>query len=102
MSSLRIKAQADAAGATVNVLVRHPMETGRRKDESGRFVPALYIETLTCFWNDRPIMTGHCGTGIARNPFIAFRVRGARAGARLRFEWVDNTGAREQLEYTIV
>ena len=38
---IRIKAEEKAGTVTVKALIKHPMETGRRKDKNGNLVLSL-------------------------------------------------------------
>jgi sulfur-oxidizing protein SoxZ len=44
---MRIRAQASGDKATVRVLMSHEMESGQRKDASGKTVPAWFIQEVT-------------------------------------------------------
>ena len=53
--SIKLKATAENGETTVKALIKHPMETGRRKDkESGELVPAQYIEEVTVSYQGAP------------------------------------------------
>ena len=43
---IRIKAEEKAGTVTVKALIKHPMETGRRKDKNGNLVPSHHITCL--------------------------------------------------------
>jgi len=56
--SIKMKAKAANGETTVKALIKHPMETGRRKDkETGEVVPAHYIQKLTCSYQGEPVLT---------------------------------------------
>ncbi len=44
---IRIRAQLDGDTCEVKALMRHPMETGLRKNQAGDAIPAHYIEEVT-------------------------------------------------------
>jgi sulfur-oxidizing protein SoxZ len=44
---MRIRAKAEGDKTTVRVLMSHEMETGQRKDASGKVIPAWYIQEVT-------------------------------------------------------
>lgn len=95
--SIRVRTELADGAAEVRVLIRHPMETGRRRTDAGALVPAHYIERFECAHNGTIVLSAHWGTGVSKNPFVAFRLRGARAGDRLSLCWVDNRGERDEL-----
>jgi sulfur-oxidizing protein SoxZ len=89
---MRIRAQASGDKATVRVLMSHEMETGQRKDASGKLVPAWYITEVSAALNGRTVMTAQWGPAVSKNPFLQFVVKGAKAGDRVSVTWVDNKG----------
>ncbi len=89
---MRIRAQASGDKALVRVLMSHEMETGLRKDASGKLVPAWYIQQVSAALNGKPVMTAQWGPSIAKNPFLQFTVKGAKAGDKVSITWIDNKG----------
>ena len=72
--SIKLKAKAENGETTVKALIKHPMETGRRKDkESGELVPAHYIEEVVCSYQGEPLLTSELGPTISKNPFLSFK-----------------------------
>ena len=89
---MRIRAQSSGANAIVRVLMSHEMETGQRKDASGKTVPAWYIQEVTAKLNDKVVMSAQWGPAVSKNPFVQFTVKGAKAGDRVNVSWFDNRG----------
>lgn len=89
---MRIRAQAQGSGAVVRVLIAHDMETGQRKDAAGKLVPAWHITEIAATLNGQPVFAAEWGTGIAKNPFLQFTLKGARAGDKVAVTWKDNRG----------
>ena len=77
----------------VRIIVRHPMETGYRTDESGKSIPRNVIRSLTCRYNGEVVFSARLSSGIAANPYLRFFVTAKESG-QLAFEWVDDAGAR--------
>jgi sulfur-oxidizing protein SoxZ len=50
---MRIRAQAAGDKATIRVLMSHEMETGLRKDASGKLVPAWHIQEVLAQLNGK-------------------------------------------------
>lgn len=99
---MKIRATLRDDVAEVKVLINHPMETGQRKDpESGSPVPPHFIQTVTASLNGTPVMEAQWSQAISRNPFLGFRIRGARAGDRIAVSWSDNKGQHGSIETTI-
>ncbi len=90
---MRIRAQAAGANATVRVLMSHEMETGQRKDAAGKTIPAWHITEVTASHNGKAVLTAEWGPAVAKNPFLQFTVKGAKAGDKIAVTWKDNKGA---------
>ena len=98
---MRIRAQAQGDKTTVRVLMSHEMETGQRKDASGKTIPAWFIQEVTAAHNGRTVMTAQWGPSVAKNPFLQFNVKGAKAGDKIAVSWVDNKGDKRSDEATV-
>jgi len=89
---MRIRAQAADGKATVRVLMSHEMETGQRKDAAGNTIPAWYIQQVSARWNGATVMNAQWGPAVAKNPYLQFVVKGAKAGDKISITWLDNRG----------
>ena len=98
---MRIRAQLAGGGATVRVLMTHEMETGQRKDAAGKPIAAWYITEVTATHNGKTVMTAEWGTGVAKNPFTQFSIKGAKAGDKVGIMWKDNRGDTRSDEATV-
>lgn len=96
-----IRVQAAPDGATVRALMKHPMESGQRKDEAGRIIPAWHIQQVVARVNGEPVLTAQWGPSISRNPFLQFGLKGAKSGDRVALAWADNRGAQRSDEVTV-
>jgi len=98
---MRIRAQAAGDKATVRVLMSHEMETGQRKDAAGQTIPAWYIQQVTAQLNGKTVLTAQWGPSVAKNPFLQFNVKGAKAGDKIAIQWVDNRGDKRSDEAVV-
>ena len=98
---MRIRAQASGDKATVRVLMSHEMETGQRKDASGNLIPAWFIQEVAATLNGKTVMTAQWGPAVAKNPFLQFNIKGAKAGDKVTITWVDNKGDKRTDEATV-
>jgi sulfur-oxidizing protein SoxZ len=98
---MRIRAQAAGDKATVRVLMSHEMETGQRKDSAGKVIPAWFIQEVSAAHNGKVVMTAQWGPSVAKNPFLQFNVKGAKAGDKITISWVDNKGDKRTDEATV-
>ena len=98
----RIRARLNDGAIGVRVLIRHPMETGSRKDPStGETVPRHYNREVICEHNGRPVLTMDWGWGVAANPYLGFSVRNGASGDRITVRWTDDKGQTASLETTL-
>lgn len=74
------------------MVINHPMETGRKKDDFGQLIPTHFIQQLLVTLNTIPVFEAQFGTGIAKNPYLTFRIKGAKVGDKLETNWLDNLG----------
>ena len=98
---MRIRAQAAAGNATVRVLMSHEMETGQRKDAAGKVIPAWHISEVSASHNGKQVLSAEWGTGVAKNPFLQFTVKGAKAGDKIGVTWKDTKGETRTDEVTV-
>ena len=98
---MRIRAQAAGDKTTVRVLMSHEMETGQRKDSAGNAIPAWFIQGVTAAHNGKTVLTADWGPSVAKNPFLQFNVKGAKAGDKITINWVDNKGDKRTDESTV-
>lgn len=89
---MRIRAQVAGNNATVRVLMSHEMETGQRKDAAGKIIPAWHITEVTATHNGKTVLTAEWGPAVAKNPFLQFTVKSAKAGDKISVTWKDNRG----------
>ena len=98
---MRIRAQAQGDKTTVRVLMSHEMETGQRKDSAGKTVPAWFIQEVSAAHNGKTVMTAQWGPSVAKNPFLQFTLKGAKAGDKIAISWKDNRGDTRSDEATV-
>ena len=92
-NTIKLKAKAVNGEVTVKSLIKHPMETGRRKDkDTGKEIPAHYIQEVTCTHKGEPVMTAEWGPTISKNPFVSFTFTGGAAGEEIELSWKDSKG----------
>jgi sulfur-oxidizing protein SoxZ len=98
---MRIRAQASGDKATVRVLMSHEMESGQRKDASGKLVPAWHITEVTAALNGKQVLAAEWGPAVSKNPFLQFVIKGAKAGDKVAVSWKDNKGDSRTDEVTV-
>ncbi len=101
-NAMRMRATIEGDVATVKVLMQHDMETGLRKDkDTGKFIPAHFINQVTATLNGKPVLEAQWGVGVAKNPFFELKVKGAKAGDKIAVHAVDNLDALDDGEVEI-
>ena len=98
--SIRIKAKEKKGIVTVKALIKHPMETGLRKDIDGNLVPAHYITEVIVTANGELVMTTHWGTSVSKNPYINFQYEGSK-GDKIRLEYADNLNQKSSIDTVV-
>ncbi len=98
---MRIRAQALNGNVVVKVLMQHEMETGQRKDASGKTIPAWYITDVTASLNGTQVFSAQWGPAVSKNPFLQFTIKGGKAGDKIGVQWVDNQGNKRADQVTV-
>ncbi|VAW80884.1 Sulfur oxidation protein SoxZ [hydrothermal vent metagenome] len=102
MASIKARAKMSDGVTTVKTLVKHPMETGQRKDKkTGKLIPAHFIQEVVCEYDGNAVATAMWGPAISKNPYLSFKFTGAKAGDMLKISWVDNKGESDSIETKI-
>lgn len=99
----RVRMPATAkAGEIVEVktLISHPMESGQRKDSSGKAVPRHIINKFTATFNGKEILSVDWHPAISANPYQSFYVRVPESGL-FEFTWFDDDGTTYKAEQQV-
>lgn len=91
-TNMKMRAKLTGEVTEVKVIISHPMETGRKKDDFGVLIPAHFIQLVTVTLNDKPVLEMQWGTGISKNPYLTFHVKGAKLADKIVVTWFDNLG----------
>jgi len=98
---MRIRAASSGDVVEVKILMRHDMESGQRKDASGKLVPPHFIQTLVAKVKDKVVLDAQFGPAVSKDPFLSFKFKGGAKGDKLSVSWVDNKGDTRTDETTI-
>ena len=91
----KIRAELKDNIAEIKVLMSHPMETGARKDgKTGNPIPAHFINQVVATINGKPVMEAQWGTAVSKDPFLGFKVKGAKLGDKVVISVADNLGGK--------
>lgn len=97
---MKIRATVKDGVADVRVLIAHEMESGQRRDGTGKPIPAWHVTELTASLNGQPVMKAYWGPAVSKNPLLQFKLKGTKPGDRITVSWVDNRGDRRTDEAT--
>jgi sulfur-oxidizing protein SoxZ len=97
MSSIRARASVADGLISVRALIRHPMETGTRKDSAGNLIPAHFIQEVIVENNGSVVMSAVWGGGVSTNPSLSCAFTGT-AGDKVKISWTDNLGKSDSAE----
>lgn len=89
-NTIRIKAPAQAARGEVielKALIRHPMETGYRRDLYGKQIPEDILDRFECRYNGETVFSAEFYRAVAADPFLTFYTVATETGT-LEFRWV--------------
>ena len=98
---MKMRATAQDGVTEIRVLMAHPMETGQRKDASGKLVPMHFIQNLTVKLNGKPVVEAQISQAVSRNPVFSFRVKGGNKGDKVEVSWLDNKGDTNSTEASV-
>ncbi len=102
MAGMKIRAAMAGDVAEIKCLMNHVMETGLRKDaKTGQLVPAHHITNVTATVGGKVVLEAQWGGGISKNPYLAFKVKGAKAGDKVVINTLDNKGEKDSAEASI-
>ncbi|MCW4193479.1 thiosulfate oxidation carrier complex protein SoxZ [Candidatus Thiodiazotropha endoloripes] len=98
----KLLARKKSGYVQVRMLLRHPMETGNRRDKVTEVkIPRFFIRELTCEHRGVVVLSCHWGWGVSRNPYLSFRLLSGEAGEAITITWTDNLGKSNMITTTI-
>ena len=97
---MRIRAAESNGIVDVKILMKHDMESGQRKDASGKLIPAWFITVVTVKAQGKEVFSADFGSAISKDPFLNFKYKGAK-GDKLVVNWVDTKGDKRSDEATV-
>jgi sulfur-oxidizing protein SoxZ len=98
---MRIRATLQGDVADVRILMRHPMETGARKDSKGDLIPRHFIQDVAVTHNGKTVLDAQWSQAISRDPFLGLRIKGAKVGDKIGVTWVDTKGDKRTDEAAV-
>jgi len=86
----------------IKTLIKHPMETGYRRDHRGQVIPRHIVKRFVAIYNGTEVFSADLTQGVAANPYLAFSTVAEESG-EIVFEWIDDLGDThtEKVEITV-
>lgn len=97
----RLKAEITGNGIRATCLIKHPMETGNRRDSGGSKIPIHYIKYVKFSINGEHVGTLNLGPGVSADPYLSFDIADVKSGDTLVLQWEDNKGESETVERVV-
>jgi sulfur-oxidizing protein SoxZ len=102
MSSMKVKAKEKDGIVEVKALIKHPMETGQRKDKkTGKPIPAHFVQEITVEHGGKTRVTADWSGGVSKNPLLFVKFKGGAKGDMVKIAWTDNQGGSDSAEAEI-
>ena len=90
---VRLPSQAKAGEIIeIKTLIAHEMESGQRKDVSGKPIPRQIINRFIATFNDKPVFEAEWFPAISTNPYQSFFFKAVESG-EFTFTWKDDDGS---------
>jgi sulfur-oxidizing protein SoxZ len=99
--NIRLKTTKVDGGVVVRALINHPMNPRRKDPRLGLMVPGHFIEEVTVQLNGKTVLSGDWSGGVARDPYLSFKIRQAGQGDVIRLSWTDNAGNSAASQVTV-
>ena len=100
--AMKIRATLEGDVANIKVLISHAMETGQRKEAKiGQVIPAHFIQNVSALLNGKTVLEAQWSQAISKNPFLGFKIKGAKSGDKVAVNWVDNRGEKSSAEAAV-
>lgn len=98
--TIRAKAKAKNGMVDVKVLMKHPMETGLRKDKDGNEIPPHFIQNVMATVDGAMVFGAEFNTSVSKDPYLAFAYPGDKGGM-LTIAWTDNKGDSDSADIKV-
>ncbi len=100
--NIRLRTKNSDGMTSVQAIIRHPMETGFRIDQSSNeLVPQHYIKQVIVEHNNHIILSCDWSRAVSKNPYLAFMFKGGNTGDIVKLTWIDNQQNTDSFATTI-
>lgn len=89
---VRVPSQAKVGEVIeIKTLISHEMESGQRKDASGKAIPRQIINKFIAAFNGKTVFEADWMTSVSANPYQSFFYKAKESG-EFKFTWKDDNG----------
>ena len=85
----------------IKTLIRHPMHSGRMKDNDGQIIPRQIINSFSAKFNGKEVFQMDLEPSISTNPYISFQYKVKESG-KFDLEWIDDNGEKYSISKEMV
>ncbi len=90
---VRVPGKAKAGDVIeIKTLISHEMESGQRRNSSGKVVPRKIINKFTAAFEGKTFFEADWHPAISANPYQAFFYKATKSG-EFKFTWKDDDGS---------
>lgn len=100
-NNMRIIAKEEGGIVTVKIAITHPSESGLRKGEDGKLVPAHFLTDASATLNGQKVFELELGPSLSKNPIMSFQFEGKK-GDQLHIEFIDNKKEQFAADTTVI
>jgi sulfur-oxidizing protein SoxY len=96
-----VRTQKSDDGLIFRAIISHPMTPPLKDPKTGTPTPGYFIEEVEAQVNGKPVLNGDWSAGVARDPYLSFKLRQAAPGDVIRLSWKDTSGNTGSKEVTV-
>ncbi len=101
-TSTVIQAVQNNDGVTqVKILLRHPMETGQRRDGDDQPIPINYIKSVWVEYKGKKVFSMAWGVSVSKDPTFAFKTTSVKKGDTATVFWQHHEGKIGQKDFVV-
>ncbi len=97
---VKVKAKEKKGVVKTKMLIKHPMESGMRKDKEGKLIPIHHLKEIKVEYKGAVVFQAEIGTGVSKDPFVAFAFKGSK-GETFSVSVIDSKGETGSSEVVI-
>jgi sulfur-oxidizing protein SoxZ len=108
IAEINLKTTIQGDFIKITMMIRHPMETGMRKNEDDNIIAVNFISKVSIFSGvsdkeDRniEIFKSEWGPGISKDPIMSIRTKALKKGDRFLVVCQNHVGVKQSKEFIV-